>query len=255
MKDPAFLFYSSDFMMGVSDLTMQERGQYITLMCLQHQKGHLSEKTIWLSLGLASVSEIPDVISKFTKDENGLYYNDRLDEEIEKRLKYSDSRRLNGINGGRPGKKEKTICKPYAKPCVNHSENENINVNEDVIREEIGSQEGKFRRFWEAYPYKIAETKAEREFSILNPSDQLLEIILDSLEKWKKSREWKEADGKFIPYPEKWLREGMWESEVKPASNNNQNFSGVTYTDEQLKGFEPDPEEYLKKLQAEEKRK
>jgi len=49
-KDPAFLFYSSDFLSGITDLTMEERGQYITLLCLQHQKGSLSEKTIRLSV-------------------------------------------------------------------------------------------------------------------------------------------------------------------------------------------------------------
>ena len=31
-KDPAFLFYSSDFITGCMGLTMEERGQYITLI-------------------------------------------------------------------------------------------------------------------------------------------------------------------------------------------------------------------------------
>jgi hypothetical protein len=63
-KDPAFLFYSSDFLNGVADLTMEERGQFITLLCLQHQKGTLTDKTIRLSLGSVSV----DVLSKFSKN-------------------------------------------------------------------------------------------------------------------------------------------------------------------------------------------
>ena len=71
MKDPAFLFYSSDFLNGVVDLTMEERGQYITLLCLNHQKGELTEKTIRLSVGSVSV----DVLAKFKQDENGLLYN------------------------------------------------------------------------------------------------------------------------------------------------------------------------------------
>ena len=46
MKDPAFVFYTGDFLTGVIDMTMEERGQYITLLCLQHQKGHFSKKTL-----------------------------------------------------------------------------------------------------------------------------------------------------------------------------------------------------------------
>lgn len=101
-NDPAFLFYSSDFLNGVADLTMEERGQYITMMCLQHQKGALSEKTIRLCLGSVSV----DVLSKFVQDENGCYYNERLREEINKRRMYSMSRKKNGELGGRPPKKK-----------------------------------------------------------------------------------------------------------------------------------------------------
>jgi 5-methylcytosine-specific restriction endonuclease McrA len=100
--DPAFLFYSNDFLSGVADLTMEERGQYITLMCLQHQKGHISEKTIRLNVGSISV----DVLSKFQQDENGCYYNERLQKEIEKRDRFAKSRKENGKNGGRPTKIE-----------------------------------------------------------------------------------------------------------------------------------------------------
>jgi 5-methylcytosine-specific restriction endonuclease McrA len=99
-KDPAFLFYSSDFLSGVTDLTMEERGQYITLLCLQHQKGPLSEKTIRLTVGSVSV----DVLAKFEKDNEGRYFNERLKSEIEKRSKFTLSRKENGLNGGRPKK-------------------------------------------------------------------------------------------------------------------------------------------------------
>ena len=80
-KDPAVMFYTADFLVGIQGLTMEERGQYITLLCLQHQQGHLSEKTMLLTVG--NLSE--DVKAKFLKDENGLYYQLRMDEETEKR--------------------------------------------------------------------------------------------------------------------------------------------------------------------------
>ena len=139
-KDPAFMLYSQDFLVDVSDLTMEERGQYITMLCLQHQKGHLTKKNIQIAVG--NVSE--DVMSKFVKDENEMYYNETLEVVIHKREAYSQSRSENGKKGGRPRKEapknhnenqEKTICLPYAKAYENHSEieNENINVIKDII--------------------------------------------------------------------------------------------------------------------------
>lgn len=129
-KDPAFLFYSSDFLNGIADLTMEERGQYITLLCLQHQKTSLSEKTIRLSVGSVSV----DVMNKFRLDENGNYYNDRLKLEIEKRQAFTESRRNNGEKGGRPKASAKPSGYPNGKPKHNHIEDENENTNEDENR-------------------------------------------------------------------------------------------------------------------------
>jgi hypothetical protein len=126
-KDPAILFYTGDFLNGCSDLTFEERGQYITLLCLQHQKGHLSEKTIRLTVGSVSV----DVLKKFIKDAAGNFYNERMDNEILKRMQFIQSRIDNGSKGGRP---KKANGKPYAKPNGkaknNLPENENINRND-----------------------------------------------------------------------------------------------------------------------------
>lgn len=129
-KDPAFLFYSSDFLNGVSDLTMEERGQYITLLCLQHQKGAISEKTIRLSVGSVSV----DVLAKFEKDAAGNFFNERLVLEMEKRANFTESRRNNGVKGGRPKKERKPNGYPNGKPKQNHMEDVNENVNEDINR-------------------------------------------------------------------------------------------------------------------------
>ena len=126
-KDPAFLFYSSDFLNGVADLTMEERGQFITLLCLQHQKGTLTDKTIRLSLGSVSI----DVLSKFSKDKDGNFFNERLSEEIEKRIQFTESRRNNGSKGGRPKNNTKPLglAKHNLMEDVNENENEDININ------------------------------------------------------------------------------------------------------------------------------
>lgn len=122
-KDPAFLLYSSDFLTGVSDLTMTERGKYITLLCLQHQKGHLSKKTINLAVGKMTKS----LLDKFQKDSEGNYYNKRLESVLNRRATRSIINTQNGKKGGRPQKaNEKQSTKQNeSKTKANAIENEN----------------------------------------------------------------------------------------------------------------------------------
>jgi len=127
-KDPAFLFYSQDFYLGVADLNFEDRGRLITLLCLMHQKGRMNEETIRFMVG--SVSD--NLRLKFKVDKDGLWYNERLEFEAEKRNNFVDSRKHNGSKGGRPTKK-KTIIKPNKNHTVNLTEDENEIKNEDVI--------------------------------------------------------------------------------------------------------------------------
>ena len=127
-KDPAFLFYPSDFLIGTMDMTDEEVGIYIRLLCRQHQKGYIKPKF------MENLSD--EILSKFQQDKDGNYYNKRLKDEITKRTKYAESRKINGAKGGRPKKhmqnhmviKSETITKP----CENHTENENVNENENI---------------------------------------------------------------------------------------------------------------------------
>lgn len=48
-KDPAFLFYSKDWLEGTAELLPAEKGVYIDLLCHQHQKGDLPGDTARLA--------------------------------------------------------------------------------------------------------------------------------------------------------------------------------------------------------------
>ncbi len=41
-KDPAFLFYYQDFLVGTTFMTLEERGAYITLLCYLADKGKIT---------------------------------------------------------------------------------------------------------------------------------------------------------------------------------------------------------------------
>jgi hypothetical protein len=124
-KDPAVLFYTSDFLAGTMTMSNEHVGMYIRLLCLQHQKGKLTEH----DMKYICSTYVEHVYSKFKQDENGFYFNERLLEESEKRKRYSDSRKNNILK--RYNKKDKSKKSTY----VVHMENENENINEDINKD------------------------------------------------------------------------------------------------------------------------
>ena len=90
-KDPAVLFYTSDFLSGCALMDMRERGQYITLLCLQRERGHMTMQEITRAVKKPS----DEVMSKFRQDEEGKYFNHRMEQEIEKRDAHCQRQREN----------------------------------------------------------------------------------------------------------------------------------------------------------------
>lgn len=85
-KDPAFLFYPSDFLTGTMFMNNEQIGIYIRLLCSQHQHGGVIDKISFNSL----VGNNEIIRSKFIEIDLG-FYNQRLANEMEKRNKKSNN--------------------------------------------------------------------------------------------------------------------------------------------------------------------
>lgn len=85
-KDPAFLFYPSDFLTGTMFMTNEQIGIYIRLLCSQHQHGGTIDKVSFNSL----VANHDIIRTKFIETDLG-FYNLRLMEEMELRNKKSNN--------------------------------------------------------------------------------------------------------------------------------------------------------------------
>jgi hypothetical protein len=134
-KDPAFLFYSNDFAIGTQFFTDEQVGQYLRLLLAQHQHGRLSEKQV----NFICKSYDNDIMSKFKKDDNNLYYNERLEGEILKRKLYSESRSNN--KKGKNKDIESPILKEKKKKSYdNHMENENEIENKSEKNEKFDAE-------------------------------------------------------------------------------------------------------------------
>jgi hypothetical protein len=90
-KDPAVLFYTSDFLSGTITMNYEQRGKYITLLCIQHQQSFLTDED-FESILTENDKRVKD---KFEKQSDGTYVNIKLKTESERRKSYTESRRNN----------------------------------------------------------------------------------------------------------------------------------------------------------------
>lgn len=235
-NDPAVLFYTSDFLTGVMDMTMEERGQYITLLAYQHQKGHIAVKTIRLLVG--NVSD--NVLSHFKIDEEGLYFNQRMDIEKEARRKFTESRRKNGKKGGRPNK---ASGKPNGKAKENHmgneDDNENINIYIKIIIEYLNKKtNSKFK-----YTSKTTQEKIIARFNDGFKKEDFITVINNKYADWHNTEFEKYLcpETLFGPKFEKYLNQKNVTSKVDVSKNPawlNQNIVKSNTTEEEKKELE-----------------
>jgi len=141
-KDPAFLFYYQDWLVGTYFLNRKEKGAYMDLLCYQADKGYLTTEIIneVLNGDIECWQKLKD---KFIEEE-GKFYNKRLKEEREKRKLYSESR----------SKNRSKICKTYDSHMEDENENENRDINRIEEREEIFKKDVEKFKNYPAYMLK-----------------------------------------------------------------------------------------------------
>lgn len=127
-KDPAFLFYPNDWMGGTMGMTFEEKGAYMELLMLQFNRGHMTYDMIGLTVG-QTFGRIKD---KFKQDSDGLWYNERLELEKNKRKEYVNSRYNNKAGGNQYTKKKDN----KSGHMTYHMEDVNENINNTLLNKE-----------------------------------------------------------------------------------------------------------------------
>jgi phage replication O-like protein O len=100
-----------------------------------------------------------------------------------------------------------------------------------------------FLKFWETYPKKEAKEKAQQVFIKLNPSEELLAVIIKAIKLQQQTPQWLEDGGKFIPLPASWLNGKRWEDEIPTAkilaSPEDKRYSVEDYLDKEAPKVKP----------------
>jgi len=94
-KDPAFLFYYQDFIMGTQFMSEADVGKYIRILCHQADKGSLTKEQVLSICGASGFT--PSLQEKLVSDGNGKYYNEKLKEVMKQRRVFTESRRKNAL--------------------------------------------------------------------------------------------------------------------------------------------------------------
>ena len=154
-KDPAFLFYPGDYVSGTMGMTFEEKGAYMDLLMLQFNRGHMNMHMIQHTIGHLW----EQVKCKFIQDDEGLWYNVRLDIEKEKRKTFPESRRNNIKPKNKPKEEPsyETHMNSHMKP---HMENVNENINKDI---NINKSKCKFEEALEYFSIRLGTEQGKTE--------------------------------------------------------------------------------------------
>ena len=157
-KDPAFLFYPGDWLGGTMGFTFEIKGCYFELLIFQFNNGGKFTEAQAKQV-LNGSFDVAWVLLKLKFHKEGqFYYNKRLLHEMERRTKFSESRRINGLQK----KKEKIKPEAYAK----HMEAETKTINETIssivvynAEEEILKNQIEFERICMATSKNLQDAK------------------------------------------------------------------------------------------------
>lgn len=72
-----------------------------------------------------------------------------------------------------------------------------------------------FKRFYAAYPRKIAKREAWYAWEKIRPvpDGAIVDTMICVIEKFKRTAQWQKDGGQYIPYPGAWLNQGRWSDE------------------------------------------
>jgi uncharacterized protein YdaU (DUF1376 family) len=184
-KDPAFLFYSSDFLTGTMFLSHEQVGIYIRLLCSQHQHGGIIDKISFNSL----VGNHEILRSKFIESDTG-FYNERLANEVDLRSKKSNNMSQTAKEVWEKRKSEKEIKIQKQSKCITNVSKKNTNVpkkdtnviqsedeNEDVIVLGSNNKINKRESFFSDFPNSSYLESVCRDLG--RPKDEILSRLSD----------------------------------------------------------------------------
>lgn len=120
-----------------------------------------------------------------------------------------DSARKKSENGKQGGSKTKANGKQTASKAKQTETEKEVEIEKEIEKESLYSamcaSDSLFDSFWEAYPKQVDKPAALSAWTDLAMSEREKKELLLHLDDWKKSEQWAEAGGRFVPKPSNFL--------------------------------------------------
>ena len=234
--------YIGDYLADTARLTTEQHGAYLLLLMDYWRSGKLPDDDAVLSqitkLTPNAWSNAKAMLSQFFSIENGYWVHKRVEQEIElaKTNKDKNHRRAVQAAQARWGSKQE---KDDTEIDANSNATSNASSNAQAMLKQCPSPSPSpidksiyspsFEKFWSAYPKHEGKKKAFEAWKRVKVDTGRLAVILEAIDKQKKSEKWTTENGRFIPMPATWINQARWEDEVgvvAPAQVGNR-FAGT----------------------------
>jgi len=176
-KAPAFQFYAQDFLTGTLDMTMEEKGIYITLLSIQWSKGEIPKERLGLLIH-REWDGVPDLVKKKFTDLGDTVRNERLYLAKVKMDEFREKQRVNGLKGGRPKTQNKTNKNPNKSSSIeDRSKKIEVRKKKKDIEVELPFASEIFSETWNAFLKMKWDVKKFKYKSEESMKRQLLNLV------------------------------------------------------------------------------
>lgn len=104
------------------------------------------------------------------------------------------------------------VSQEYRDKSIDIRDKNNIKENKENKKKKENEL---FDKFWEVYPRKVDKKKAREKFTKIKPTEELVDLMIKQIERFKQTNDWQKENGKYIPHPSTWLNNNRWEDEIE----------------------------------------
>jgi hypothetical protein len=190
-KDPAFLFYPGDWDGGTKLFTREQKGAYMDLLVAQFNCGHMTSQEVAHILG-QDYDKMWDsrLKAKFKIDDQGRFYNEKLENEQIRRKNFTDSRKQN-----LSGKNQYSHMDGHT---TTRMETETETRTKDI-------NEYDFESLWIRYPKPLGKKQALRHFLASVKTDEDWKNINSALNNYLKTENVVKGNVQYIKHGSTWF--------------------------------------------------
>lgn len=148
------------------------------------------------------------------------FTSNRVLRNFEERAKLSEKRRL----AGKIGANAKQMVASAKQNLAKSSKGKEIKGKERKINNTYSDE---FLLFWDTYPRKEDKKNAYKVWTKIKNPKEILQQILEVVNKQKQSQQWLKEGGQFIPLPATYLNGERW-NDMLPLFNQQSNYQSKT---------------------------